>query len=73
MHLQFLPYWLANSNNNFYILNNFLHISIYFFIHTYIKNIQITLLKLTNQIAQSYHSQTKNWGTLIKRGISSKS
>ena len=38
--------WWASFKAYFYILNNFTHILTRFFTHTYIKNIQIILLKL---------------------------
>ena len=41
-------FWQLISNTFSHILNNFTHISIYFFTYTYIKNIQTTLLKLTD-------------------------
>ena len=39
------PVWLVISNQYFHILNNLTH----FFTHTYIKNTQTTLFKLTYQ------------------------
>ena len=42
-------FWFLKSTHIFYILNIFIHISTHFFIHTYIKNIQNTLLKLSYQ------------------------
>ena len=44
------PVWPSSSNNNFHILNNITHIFTYFFIHTYFKKLQITILKLLYQI-----------------------
>ena len=48
-NLAFRPVWSPSSNNNFHILNNITYISIYFFIHTYFKKLQTTILKLLYQ------------------------
>ena len=41
------PVWQPYSNTKLHILNNIIH----FFTHMYVKNTQITLLKLTYQIS----------------------
>ena len=50
-NLDFLgPVCFVSSNSLFHILNTLTHISTHFFIHTYIKNTQNTLLKLSDQM-----------------------
>ena len=44
IYLEVSDYLAAVSNNNFYILNNIIHIFLYFFIHIYFKKLQTTIL-----------------------------